>query len=66
MGWCISRALSYPHNSDKIVQTWLANEKIGEFLVKITTYEIADKSTPDLSLLLKQAFTETSGGGKKN
>lgn len=62
LGWCISRALSYPHNSDKIVQTWLANEKIGEFLVKITTYEIADKSTPDLSLLLKQAFTETSGG----
>lgn len=48
------------------MQTWLANEKIGEFLVKITTYEIADKSTPDLSLLLKQAFTETSGGGKKN
>ncbi|GJQ69098.1 hypothetical protein Trydic_g6262 [Trypoxylus dichotomus] len=58
-GWCITRGLSHPYNSDSVIQQWLSNEKVDEYLISIAEKElILDESTPESSILLKQAFTE--------
>ncbi|KAI4457621.1 zinc finger protein [Holotrichia oblita] len=58
-GWCVTRALSYPYNSDPVIQQWLSNAKVDEYLISIAEKElILDESTPESSILLKQAFTE--------
>lgn len=63
-GWCVTRALSYPYNTDPVIQQWLSNAKVDEYLVSIAEKElILDESTPESSILLKQAFTEQKDEG---
>ncbi|XP_017770844.1 PREDICTED: E3 ubiquitin-protein ligase listerin [Nicrophorus vespilloides] len=61
-GWCVAKCLSHPFNMDLEVQNWLGSKRVGDFLVRIMQYEIADESSPEFSLLLKQALTETFNG----
>ncbi|KAK4881955.1 hypothetical protein RN001_005274 [Aquatica leii] len=61
-GWCIAQALSHPHNEDNVVHSWLQNDEITRFLVDIAEKELSDMCTPELSLILKRAFTEKPNG----
>ena len=65
-GWCIGRALSHPYNTDEVVQIWLKNEKVGEFLVTVTENYIQDEVTADVVLILKQSFTECNVKGNNS
>lgn len=48
-----------------MIQQWLSNKKVDEYLVSIAEKElILDQSTPETSILLKQAFTEQKDEGK--
>ncbi|KAF5294612.1 hypothetical protein FQR65_LT10718 [Abscondita terminalis] len=62
LGWCIAQALSHPHNEDDVVQAWLQNDEVAKFLLVIVEKELADTCTPELSLILKRAFTEKPNG----
>ncbi|XP_017770838.1 PREDICTED: E3 ubiquitin-protein ligase listerin-like [Nicrophorus vespilloides] len=61
-GWCVAKCLSHPFNMDLEVQNWLGSKRVGDFLVRLMEYEIADKSSPEFSFLLKQTLTQTSNG----
>lgn len=63
-GWCVTRALSHPHNSDSVIQQWLSNEKVDEYLVSIAEKElILDETSPESAILLRQVFTEHKDEG---
>lgn len=62
IGWCMTQALSFPHNENLIVQKWLESRLVSDFLAKIVDMELAGNCPPDWSVLLKLAFTENSSG----
>lgn len=63
LSWCISEALSHPHNKDTLVKEWLRTDRISKFIVTITDKIILDKCPPELGTLFKLALTENEHGG---
>lgn len=64
LGWCVSEALSYPHNKDELVKEFLQSDKVTNFIVMIAEKEISGQCSPELSALFKLALTENENGGK--
>lgn len=65
LGWCISQALSFPHNEDTVIKTWLQSEPVSEFILKTVDMEIEGTCPPEWSNILKLVFTENSSGSNK-
>ncbi|KAJ8918958.1 hypothetical protein NQ315_016860 [Exocentrus adspersus] len=62
LSWCISEALSHPHNKHPLVKTWLAKDRVSNFIVSIAEKEIKDECPPELSVLFRLALTENGDG----
>lgn len=63
MGWCISEALAFPHNTDPVIKKWLQTSNVNNYLVSIVDKQITNSCTSELTVLLKLALTENGDGG---
>ncbi|CAG9858317.1 unnamed protein product [Phyllotreta striolata] len=62
LSWCISEALSHPHNKNPLVKEWLRSERISKFIISITDLIIVDGCPPELGVLFKLSLVEDENG----
>ncbi|XP_066152599.1 E3 ubiquitin-protein ligase listerin [Euwallacea fornicatus] len=60
IAWSVSKALSDPHVTNRIVQDWLKGPAIGNFFVSIVDSYSSGKCSSEQSSILEAALKETS------